>query len=84
MNVANAKELLVSIIELLTSGLVQMGQGIGQGVSSMVESLVFSTTGDTSAPSAFILMVALVGGISLAVSMGRRIFNFVASLGGKR
>lgn len=83
MGVAGAKELLGSIIELLTGGLTQMGEGIGAGASSFVESLVWSA-GESGAPSAFILVVAVLGGISLAVSFGRRIFGMVASLGGRR
>lgn len=83
MTLANAKELLVSIVELLTGGLVQMGQGIGTGVSSFIQNLVF-TTGESGGPSAFVLVVAVLGGISLAVGLGRRLFGMIASLGGRR
>jgi len=85
MTLADAKELLQAIVELLTSGLVSMGEGIGTGVSSFIQDLVWAAgTEGAGAPSAFILIVAVMGGISLAVSLGRRLFGFVFSLGGRR
>lgn len=73
-----------SIINVLTSGLTQMATGIGSGANAFVEALVYKTTDNTTTASAFILTVALIGSISLAVAFGRRMFSFVISLGGRR
>lgn len=73
-----------SIISVLTSGLTQMATGIGTGANAFVTSLVYTTSGDSTTASAFILTVALIGSISLAVGFGRKMFNFVISLGGRR
>ena len=78
------KQVLGDIIQVMTSGLEKMAVGIGKGANSFVENLITTTTGETTVASSFILVVALVGGISLAIGFGRRMFNFVTSLGGRR
>lgn len=84
MTAENVTQVLGDIIQVMTSGLEKMAVGIGKGANAFVENLITTTTGETTVASSFILVVALVGGISLAIGFGRRMFNFVTSLGGRR
>lgn len=84
MTAADVVNIGKSIIQVLMGSLSEAAQGIGSGANAFVTALIYDTTGQTPVASAFILSVALVGGISLAVAFGRRMFNFVITLGGTR
>ena len=84
MTAQNVTQVLGDIVQVMTSGLEKMAIGIGKGANAFVENLITTTSGETTVASSFILVVALVGGISLAIGFGRRMFNFVTSLGGRR
>ena len=71
--------ILNNIVTLLTGGLTGMATGIGSGVNTFIQSLAVSN----GEMSIFLGVVAVFGGISLAVSLTRRIFSWVESLGAR-
>ena len=71
--------ILNDIVVLLTGGLTGMGSGIATGINDFVTNLMVSS-GDISY---FLGAVAIFGGVSLAVSLTRRIFSWVESLGAR-
>lgn len=75
---------LKEIIELLVGGISGMAKGLASGINEYVSDL-FIATGEGSAMglSTFGGMVAIFGGIALAVGITRRIFNWLISLGGR-
>lgn len=76
---------LSEVIELLVGGITGIASGIGAGLSTLVESIAFTTgEGGTRQMSAFLGIIALFGGISLAVSLSRGVVKLVGSLGGSR
>ena len=76
---------LKEIIELLVGGISGMAKGLASGINEYVTDLflVSSETGGVTGLSTFGGMVAIFGGIALAVGITRRIFNWLISLGGK-
>lgn len=71
--------ILNNIVTLLTGGLTGMGTGIAGGINSFVQALAVQN----NSMSIFLGVVAVFGGISLAVSLTRRIFTWVESLGAR-
>lgn len=71
--------ILNNIVTLLTGGLTAMGTGIGTGINNFVQSLAV-TNGEMSI---FLGAVAIFGGVSLAVSLTRKIFSWIESLGAR-
>ena len=75
--------ILGEIIDILVGGLTSMGQGIGSGLNTMVTSLFITTTGDVNHLSTFGGVVAIFGGIALAVGLTTLVTKFIMSLGGR-
>lgn len=67
------------IVDILTAGIVNLGQGIGQGVSSFVQSLAFNSAGDGL--SVYFVLVCVFGGIALAVALTSKVFMWLNGLG---
>lgn len=77
-------QLLNQIVELLVGGITGMATGLGKGINQYVTDLFIVTAeGGTMSLSSFGGMVAIFGGIALAVGITRRIFNWLISLGGR-
>lgn len=76
--------ILTEIISLLVGGITGMATGIGQGVNELVTKIFIDTTGNTQALSVFGGLVAVFGGIALAVGLSRWAMNFLTSLGAKK
>lgn len=74
---------LGEIIDILVGGLTRMGEGIGSGLNSMVTSLFITTTEGTTHLSTFGGVVAIFGGIALAVGLTTLVTKFIMSLGGR-
>ena len=78
------QSVLTEIIQLLVGGITGIATGIGQGVSSLVQNIFLDTTGATPVLSVFGGVIAVFGGISLAVGLSRWVMNFLTSLGAKK
>lgn len=77
-------QLLNQIVELLVGGITGMATGLGKGINQYVTDLFIVTAeSGTMSLSSFGGMVAIFGGIALAVGITRRIFNWLISLGGR-
>lgn len=74
---------LTEFIGLLVGGISELAGGIGTGIQQYVTDL-FLTTGENGAVeglSTFGGVVAIFGGIALAVGLTTLIFNWVRSIG---
>lgn len=74
---------LTEFIGLLVGGISELAGGIGSGIQQYVTDL-FLTTGDNgtiTGLSTFGGVVAIFGGIALAVGLTTLIFNWVRSIG---
>ena len=60
-------------------GLTQMATGIGAGFNAFATNIFLSS--DQSALSVVAILVAVFGGIGLAVGIGRRVLAWVTSFG---
>lgn len=75
---------LTNAIQLLVGGITGVSNGIGVGLSNLVENLAITTgTGDTKTMSAFMAIVFVFGGISLALALCRWVVNLLSSLGNR-
>lgn len=75
--------ILTEFIQLLVSGITELGAGIGSGVNNFVQDL-FLEVGESGAIeglSTFGGVAAIFGGIGLAVGLTTLIFNWIRSLG---
>ena len=91
MTSANAITILGHIVQILVGGLVQMAQGLGDGIRSIIESVMLTGTTDSTTGvftptglSVFGAVVVIFAGISLALSLFRLLFSWVAGLGNNR
>ena len=78
---------LTEIIQLLVGGISGIAQGIGSGVNALVTDIFVTGEGTTSSPyalSVFGAIIAVFGGIALAVGLSRWVMNFLTSLGAKK
>lgn len=75
--------ILTEFIQLLVSGITELGKGIGSGVNNFVQDLFLKVneTGAVQGLSTFGGVAAIFGGISLAVGLTTLIFNWIRSLG---
>ena len=77
--------ILTEIIQLLVSGVTNMGKGIGNGLNETIKAMFLTTTGDGASAvtklSTFGGIVAVFGGIALAVGLTKLVYHFVTSLG---
>lgn len=76
--------ILNEIIQLLVGGISGMAEGLAAGINQYVTDLFITTSeGGAMSLSTFGGMVAIFGGIALAVGITRRIFSWLVSLGGR-
>lgn len=75
--------ILTEFIDLLVGGIGSLATGIGSGVNGFVQDLflVMGTNGTPEGLSTFGGVVAIFGGISLAVGITTLIFNWIRSIG---
>ena len=75
---------LTELISLLVGGIKGIASGIGEGLTSLVEA-IFVTKGAEGAYSltTFGSLIAVFGGIALAVGLSRLVVGWVMSLGGR-
>ena len=76
-------ELVSSILEIITSGFVEVGTSMGAGIGAMVNGLVYDTTGDTQTLSAFAILALAMIGCTLSLSLFRWVLNFFVSMGSR-
>lgn len=77
--------ILTEIINLLTGGITGIASGIGQGLSTLAQSVFLSGTAESGYTlSIFGALVAIFGGISLAIGLSRLVVRWVSTLGGSR
>lgn len=75
--------ILAEIVELLTGGITGMGTGIGTGLNNAVTNLFITGSGESAALSTFGAVIAIFGGISLAVGLTTLATKWIMSLGGR-
>lgn len=71
-------------IQLLVSGIGELAKGLGTGVNGYVQDLflvVDPTSSEVTGLSTFGAVVAIFGGIALAVTITTLIFNWIKSMG---
>lgn len=76
--------ILQDIIELLVGGITGISQGIGQGLSELAKDMFLTGSGTESDPyalSVFGGLIAVFGGIALAIGLSRLVFSWITSLG---
>lgn len=74
---------LTEAISLLTGGIVGVAGALGTGISTLVQDLAVTGTGADATMSAFMSIVFVFGGISLAIGLGRWVVNLLSSLGNR-
>ena len=74
---------LTELVELMTSGLTEYAAGIGTGMQEFATSMFLKTseTGEVAGLSTLGGLVAIFGGVSLAIGLSTLFFNWVTSLG---
>lgn len=76
--------ILGEIVEILVGGITGMAQGIGSGLNEMATSLFITTTGTgenaTQTLSTFGGIVAIFGGVALAVGLTTLVTRWIMSL----
>lgn len=77
---------LNDIISLLTGGISGMAKGIGSGLKELVTEIFLETTeqGEVTGASITAGVVAIFGGLSLAVSLSYAVTRWITSLGAKK
>lgn len=81
--------IVADVIEILTSGLTAMAEGIGTGLSTLAQNVfLVGTTSEAGAFTAtglstFGYVVCIFGGISLAVGLSTFVVKWVSSLGAR-
>ena len=77
--------ILTEFLELLVGGITTIGAGIGEGVNQFVTDLFLVTEVvegvETQHLSTFGGVVAIFGGIALAIGLTTLIFNWIRSIG---
>lgn len=77
------QQVLTDFINLLTGGISNMASGIGSGLQEAVTKMFLETDGQGAITglSTFGGVVAIFGGIALAVGFTTLIFHWVTSIG---
>lgn len=79
--------ILQEIVTILVGGITGMAEGIGSGLNQMATSLFITTTGEgasaTQTLSTFGGIVAIFGGIALAVGLTTLVTKWIMSLGAR-
>lgn len=73
--------ILTEFIGLLVGGISAMGQGIATGVNATVSGLFLDSSGTTPVLSTFGGVIAIFGGVALAVGLTTLIFRWIQSIG---
>lgn len=73
--------IVTEIVNILVSGLTSLGTGIGSGIANFASSLAFQGTGDQQTLSVYFVLVLVFAGVSLAIGLTTKIFNWLSSLG---
>lgn len=76
--------ILTEIVTILVGGIQTLGTGIAGGVTNMVTALFVTGTGTSADPyalSTFGGILCVFAGVSLAMSITKKVYHFVASLG---
>ena len=76
-------DILSEFIQLLVGGIKDLASGVGSGVNGFVKDLFLEvdSTGAISGLSSFGGIVAIFGGIALAVGITTLIFHWIRSIG---
>lgn len=76
-------DILSEFIQLLVGGIKDLATGVGSGVNGFVKDLFLEvdSAGAISGLSTFGGIVAIFGGIALAVGITTLIFNWIRSIG---
>lgn len=76
-------DILSEFIQLLVGGIKDLATGVGSGVNGFVKDLFLEvdSTGAISGLSTFGGVIAIFGGIALAVGITTLIFNWIRSIG---
>lgn len=74
-------ELVTQIVQIIVSGITEMGKGIGAGISGAVQAMAFTTSGESTTMSVWFIVVLAFAGISLAVGLTRLVYTFLTTLG---
>ena len=74
--------IVTEFVQILTSGITEMAKGLGSGVNAYISDL-FLKTGENGVEglSVFGGVVAVFGGITLAITITTLIFNWLKGLG---
>lgn len=74
---------LEQMISLLTAGITGIAEGIGGGLQALVQSIfLVEGTGGVMELSTFGATALIFAGVSLAVGLSVKIFNWLTTLGG--
>lgn len=75
--------LIQEIIGIMVAGITGLATGLGEGIQTMATSLFIDSTGETTSLSVFGGLVVVFAGISLAIGLTLKVFNYVTSLGSR-
>lgn len=78
---------LTELIALLGGAITEFASYIGTGVATLVKDFMLEGAGTQADPyklSVFGGVIAIFGGVALAIGISTRIFNMIATLGGSR
>lgn len=75
--------ILTQILELMTSGIVTLGNGIGEGMNSYITSAFIEQSAEGGAMTLTVLggLIAIFAGIGLSIGLTKKIFHFFCSFG---
>lgn len=76
-------EIVQSIVQIIVSAIVPIGEAIGSGLSKLAQSLFLQTVGETTSLSVFGTLVVVFAAISLGFSLVRWVLNFITSFGNR-
>lgn len=79
--------ILENLITILTGGIVGVAEGVGKGVVALVTNIMFVTDSTTHAITdlnAFGYTIVTFAGVSLAIALSIRLYNYLISLGAKK
>ena len=74
-------DILTEFIELLVGGITELASGIGAGLNSAVTAMFLENVEGTTRLSTFGGMVAIFGGIALAIAFVTLVFHWLESIG---
>lgn len=75
--------ILTELLGYLVGGVTTLGEGIANGINATVTALFVSGSGAEMGLTIFGGMIAIFGGIALAVGLTTKIVGWLGSLGGR-